>query len=74
MEELIDEFNKALGNAYNEEAPLISKLVTIRPPTPWSNDDIKKDKAWRRKLERKWRRTGLQVDYDQYIEFKNKLM
>ena len=48
----------ALSEAYDEQATLVSKMVMIRPPTPWSYDDIKKDKATRRNLERKWRRTA----------------
>ncbi len=72
LEDLVDKFNEVMGNAFNKEAPLIAKTVTIRPPTPWTYDDIKHDKAMRRKLERTWRRTGLQIDYDNYIEFRNK--
>ena len=70
--DLVDKFNQALGNAYNEQAPLKSKNVIMRPPTPWSYDDIKEDKAIRRKLERKWRQTGLQVDWEIYRDFRNK--
>ncbi len=72
LSELIVQFNTALSEAYDEQAPLVSKMVTIRPPTPWSYDDIKKDKAMRRNLERKWRRTGLQIDWEIYRDFRNK--
>ncbi len=68
---LVDKFNKALSDAYDKLAPLQSKVIIIRPPTPWSYDDIKKDKANRRKLERKWRRTSLQVDWEIYRDFWN---
>ncbi len=72
LTELVDKFNQALSDALDKHAPLISKNIIIRPPTPWTYDDIKKDKATRRYLERKWRCTGLQVDKDSYREFQNK--
>ncbi len=72
LEELVDRFNQALSDAYDQQAPLIKKTVIVRPPTPWSYDDIKEDKATRRKLERQWRHTGLQIDRDRYREFLNK--
>ncbi len=72
LTELVDSFNLALSNAYNEHAPLISKIVIMRPPTPWSYNDIKEDKATRRRLERKWRHTGLQIDRDLYTNFQKK--
>lgn len=72
LAELVDKFNHALSDAYNKQAPLITKNVIVRPPTPWTYDDIKEDKATRRKLERRWRLTGLQIDHDRFREFRNK--
>ena len=71
LSELVDKFNQALSDAYDKQAPLVSKNVIIRPPTPWTYDDIKEDKATRRKLERRWRLTGLQFDRDRLREFQN---
>ncbi len=71
LDELVAKFNEALGDAYDKHAPWKSKTIIIRPPTPWTYDDIKKDKATRRKLERKWRRTGLQIDWEIYRDFRN---
>ncbi len=71
LSELVDKFNQALSDAYNMQAPLVSKNIIIRPPTPWTYDDIKEDKATRRNLERRWRLTGLQIDRDRYREFQN---
>ncbi len=72
LNDLVDKFNQALSKAYDSQAPLRSKTVIVRPPTPWSYDDIKQDKATRRKLERTWRRTGLLVDWEIYRDFRNK--
>ncbi len=63
---LVEKFNQAVKDAYDKQAPMVTKTVIIRPPTPWSYDDIKKDKATRRNLERNWCRTGLQIDRDIY--------
>ncbi len=71
LQQLVDNFNQALSDAYTKQAPLIEKNVVIRPPTPWTYDDIKEDKATRRKLERRWRHTGLQIDRDRLREFQN---
>ena len=71
LEQLVDSFNQALSDAYDKQAPQIEKNIIIRPPTPWTYDDIKKDKATRRNLERQWRQTGLQIDRDRYREFLN---
>ncbi len=71
LQQLVDSFNQALSDAYNKQAPLMEKNIIIRPPTPWTYDDIKEDKATRRKLERRWRHTGLQIDRDRLREFQN---
>ncbi len=72
LTDLVDKFNQAITDAYDELAPVHTKVVIVRPPTPWSYDDIKNDKATRRKLERRWRRTGLQIDWEIYRDFRNK--
>ncbi len=71
LNELVTKFNQALSDAYDKQAPLVTKTVIIRPPTPWTYEDIKEDKAKRRKLERRWRLTGLQIDRDRLREFMN---
>ena len=47
LDGLVDEFNQALSDAYNNHAPLETKTVIARPLTPWNYDDIKHDKATR---------------------------
>ena len=71
LTELVNKFNKACEDAYDKVSPHVCKTVLVRAPTPWSYDEIKHDKATRRKLEWKWRQTGLQVDCEIYRDFRN---
>ena len=43
-------------------------LITIRPAAPWFSEDIKLERRIRRRLERKWRRSGLPEDRIRFIE------
>ena len=43
-------------------------LITIRPAAPWFSEDIKLERRIRRRLERKWRRSGLPEDHMRFIE------
>jgi hypothetical protein len=54
-------------------APEQERLISLRKPTPWSSADIKPEKQKRRRLERKWRGTRLQVDYDRFKQQRNKV-
>jgi len=77
ISDAVDQYNETLKNLYDKHAPLKSKVVTIRPNTPWYNQDIKMAKQERKKAERKWRKTKLLVDREIYIEKKrnvNKLI
>ena len=71
LTELVEGYTLALAKAYNELAPTETKSVIIRAPTPWSNNDIRADKSLRRKLERKWKKSGLQSDWENYKAFRN---
>ena len=57
------------ANIFNQYAPVETKLVTLRKPTPFVNADIKNFKTARRKAERRWRRTRLVKDW---LDFKEK--
>ena len=63
-------YNSKLKETLDKHAPLKTKTVTVRDRTPWTNDDLKPWKTERRRLERKMRRTGLQVDKQEFNQFK----
>ena len=47
-------------------APLITRTVTLRPHAPWYNEELRDAKRLRRQLERNWRHTKLQADFNAY--------
>lgn len=51
-----------------DNAPVKKRIITVRPAAPWYSDDIKQEKAERRKLERRWRCTKLTIDREWYTE------
>jgi hypothetical protein len=43
-------------------------FITLRPSATWYSDDIKAEKQKGRRLERRWRASGLTVDKDMFVE------
>lgn len=66
----IDEMAKCcddtLRSILDNHAPLRSKVMAVRPTVSWFDDNLKKLKAKRRKLERKMIKSGLRCDKDAY--------
>ena len=73
LSDLVDFYNVELNRILDNHAPEQCHLVALRKPTPWTSQDIKPEKQERRRLERKWRRTHLQVDYDAYKAQRNRV-
>ncbi len=63
---LIDQYNSTLSTVLDKHAPLKTRSFTQRPNNPWYNDEIAEAKRKRKRLERKWRKTKLQIDRDLY--------
>ncbi|KAK3087899.1 hypothetical protein FSP39_012275 [Pinctada imbricata] len=61
-------FQRGYKNILDKHAPLQSKVVTIRPNTQWYSDELREIKHERRKAERIWRRTKLNVHEQIYKE------
>ncbi|CAB4027441.1 Hypothetical predicted protein, partial [Paramuricea clavata] len=67
LSELCDQYDKVLSSILDDHAPLLTKTVIQRPTARWYDEDIAMQKSKRRKFERCWRRSGLQVDLQVYI-------
>ena len=72
VEEKVAQFEDTLISIMDKFMPLKTKTFTIRPDTEWFNDEIRDAKHCRRKLERKCRRTGLEIDRQIHKEAKTK--
>ena len=68
LDELISQYNKTLSDLLDQHAPMIKRMVTVRPNTSWYSDEIRKEKCTRRRLEWEWRKTGLHVHRQLYIQ------
>ena len=68
LEERCDQYDLVLSTLLENHAPLRKKTVTIRPMAPWYNEDIKKQKIVRRCKERRWRKSGSQIDRQAYAD------
>ena len=73
IDTLISDYNVNLQNILDKHAPEQQRKVAVRRPTPWMSQDIRPEKQKRRQLERKWRRTKLQADYEAFKIQKNKV-
>ena len=73
LSELIDTYNLTLRNTLDKHAPESSKEIIVRDPTPWMSNDISIEKRKRRKLEKKMKRTRLEVDKEAFKKQKNKV-
>ena len=66
LPKLCKQYDTILQTILNKHAPLLTKSVSERPPTPWITQEIIKAKVRRRRLERVWRRTSYRHDRSRY--------
>ena len=66
LPKLCKQYDTILQTISNKHAPLLTKTVSERPPTPWMTQEILKEKVRRRRLERVWRRTRNRHDRSRY--------
>ena len=71
VNELIACYNQTLTSILDKHAPLMKKTITVRPRVPWFNATIKDAKKLRRKLERKWRKSGSTTDRQLFSNARN---
>ena len=66
LDTLVDFYNNNLQYILDKHAPEQHRQVAMRRPTPWISQDIRPEKQKRRKLERIWRRTQQEDDYNAF--------
>lgn len=65
---LVTQYNTELGKIYNDLAPTKSQWITHRPHASWYNDDLRLGKRIKWRVERMFRKTGLEVDRGIFLE------
>ena len=59
----VEQLNSKLDTIISKHAPITEKKITIRPNTAWYNAALRNAKVIKRRLERKWRKSGKPDDY-----------
>ena len=58
---LTDQYNKVLSNPIELHAPVRFRTVTLRPYSPWYDDNLRSLKRAKRQAEQKYVKSGLEV-------------
>ena len=67
LQTLVSRYISVLSALLDKHAPLKSKCVTIRPSSTWYTPEVSEEKCKRRGLERKWLKSGLEIDRINYV-------
>ena len=59
-------YNDVLKDIFDTLAPIQTRWIRHRPQAPWYDDNLRQVKRDKRKLERKFRKSGLRVDKQQF--------
>lgn len=68
LDQLVEMYNDTLGGLLESHAPLQTKQVKVRSQAKWFDEEILAARCCRRKAEKKWRKTELNVHLDIYKE------
>ena len=68
LHELTTLYDTELRKIIDALAPTKTRVITVRPEADWYNDSIREAKQTRRQAERLWRKTGLVVHREVYME------
>ena len=66
-------YDHTLSALLEQHAPIKKRVETVRPIAPWYNDQIRKEKAKRRKLGRLWRKNKLTINRELFVEQCNRV-
>ena len=70
VDEAIRSYNTTLTAILDKFAPEKKRLITVHPNTHWYNKDIAQAKLLRRQLERRWRKSPLEIHRQLYLKQK----
>ena len=65
---LVNQYEHVLSSLLDAHAPMRTQKIVLRPNAPWYDDELRSCKREKRKCERKWLKTGLEVDHQIYTE------
>ena len=57
----------------DKHAPEATKIVSLKPESPWYTEEVHMAKITKRMAERRWRKSRLTIDREVYIREKNKM-
>ena len=63
---LCQQYDSFLSSILDKHAPVSTKTLPGKPPTPWMTPEIMKAKTLRHNLERTWRRSHTHLDRSRY--------
>ena len=66
-DEIVYHYNADLSDLLDKHAPERTHAVTLRSLSPWFNDSLKKLKTEKRRLERQWMKSGLEIHKQIFI-------
>ena len=77
VNDLVNSYNVGIREIVDKHAPLKTKEITLRPNCPWYNETIHNGKLIRRRAERRWEQSKLEIHrqiYKQEVIAVNKLI
>ena len=66
-------YNADLSDLLDKHAPERTHAVTLQPHSPWFNDSLRKLKTEKRRLERQWMKSGLEIHKQIFIKHINRM-
>ena len=66
----IEKFNNACKSVLNTHAPEITKSINDVPEAPWFDGEYKQARIERRKAEKQWKKTNLEIDHSIFINLR----
>lgn len=66
LDSLVLQYDSTLQGLLDHHAPEVERSVILRPHAPWYSDTLRDAKQEKRRLERKWQKSGLTVHKDLY--------